>query len=95
MLYTLVTVGPFAWIAVMRCATPEIFADPTGFPPGALGKISRRLVGSSYDVYFGNSLLVVGSAVAILTVVGAMAGTASARYRFTGNRFCYFLISVR
>jgi ABC-type glycerol-3-phosphate transport system permease component len=94
LLYTLVTVGPFAWIAVLSLrATPEIFNNPYGPPvPAHWEKFAAAWFGSNYDVYFGNSLLVVGCAVAILTVVGAMAAHCLARYRFTGNRFCYFLI---
>ena len=94
LLYTLATVGPFVWIAILSLrSTPEIFKNPYGAPvPAHWGKFADAWFNSNYDVYFGNSLLVVGCAVAILTVVGAMAAHCLARYRFTGNRFCYFLI---
>jgi ABC-type glycerol-3-phosphate transport system permease component len=47
---------------------------------------------SNYNIYFTNSLIVVVSAVAILTVIGAMAAHCFARYRFRLNRILYFLI---
>src|SRR5262249_1504992 len=47
---------------------------------------------SNYNVYFGNSLIVVLAAVAILTVAGAMAAHCFARYRFRANRLLYFVI---
>jgi ABC-type glycerol-3-phosphate transport system permease component len=94
LLYTLATVGPFVWIVVLSLRiTPDIFHDPYGAPvPAHWEKYAAAWFGSNYDVYFFNSLLVVGCAVAILTVVGAMAAHALARFRFIGNRFCYFLI---
>jgi ABC-type glycerol-3-phosphate transport system permease component len=94
LLYTLAAVGPFAWIAVLSLrTTSDIFANPYGMPvPPHWEKYADAWFGSNYDVYFGNSLLVVGGAVAILTVVGAMAAHCLARYHFTGNRFFYFLI---
>ena len=94
LLYTLATVGPFVWIVVLSLRiTPDIFANPYGAPVPRTGRSTPTAwFGSNYDVYFFNSLLVVGCAVAILTVVGAMAAHALARYRFIGNRFCYFLI---
>lgn len=94
LLYTLVAVGPFAWIAALSLrTTSDIFVNPYGLPvPAHWEKFAAAWFGSNYDVYFGNSLMVVGSAVAILTVVGSMAAHCLARYQFSGNRFCYFLI---
>jgi ABC-type glycerol-3-phosphate transport system permease component len=61
---------------------------------GAPDLLTRSLRGdtSYYGTYFWNSTLVVVSAVAILTVLGAIAAHCFARYRFRGNRFPYFLI---
>jgi ABC-type glycerol-3-phosphate transport system permease component len=93
-LYTAFSAGPFAWVSVMSLrTTPEISADPYGLPEKLhWDKFLTAWTTSHYGTYFWNSTLVVVSAVAILTVLGAMAAHCFARYRFRGNRFLYFLI---
>jgi ABC-type glycerol-3-phosphate transport system permease component len=93
-LYTVFSAGPFAWVSVMSLrTTPEISADPYGLPEKLhWDKFLTAWTTSHYGTYFWNSTLVVVSAVAILTVLGAMAAHCFARYRFRGNRFLYFLI---
>ena len=64
---------PFLWVASMSLrTTSEISKDQFRLPGTLTGRSSRRLVNSKYGVYFSNSLMVVLSAVAILTLVGAM-----------------------
>jgi ABC-type glycerol-3-phosphate transport system permease component len=58
----------------------------------ALEQVPDAWFNSNYSTYFQNSLLVVVSAVIILTLVGAMAAHCFARYRFKLNRFFYFII---
>lgn len=93
-LYTAYAAGPFLWVASMSLrTTPEIFDNPYGLPlDPQFGKYVIAWTSSNYGVYFRNSTLVVVAAVAILTVVGAMAAHALARYRFRGNRFVFFLV---
>jgi multiple sugar transport system permease protein/raffinose/stachyose/melibiose transport system permease protein len=88
-LYTVVTGGPFLWVAVMSIrTTPEIFNDPYGLPvPAHWGKFVDAWTVSKYGTYFWNSLIVVGCAVVLLTVFGSMAAHCLARYRFRGSRF--------
>ena len=47
---------------------------------------------SRYGTYFANSALVVLTAVAVVTLIGAMAAHCLARYRFRGNRLVYFVL---
>jgi len=93
-LYTAFAASPFVWVFVLSLrTTTEIYADRYGLPlPPHFGKFADAWLGSSYDVYFMNSVAVVFSAVAIVTVVGAMAAHCLARYQFRGNRALYFLI---
>jgi multiple sugar transport system permease protein/raffinose/stachyose/melibiose transport system permease protein len=49
-------------------------------------------VTSSYNVYFSNSVKVVISAVAIVTLIGGMAAHCFARYRFPLRKLFYFTI---
>jgi len=93
-LYTLVTGGPFLWVASMSMrTTSEISLDHYAWPAKwHWEKFEQAWFNSNYNVYFENSLLVVVSAVAVLTVVGSMAAHCFARYRFPANRVLYFVI---
>ena len=86
--YTVVTGGPFLWVASMSLrTTPEIFDSPYALPaPPHWGKFAQAWTVSNYGTYFWNSLIVVASAVALLTLFGSMAAHCLARYRFRGSR---------
>ena len=94
LLYTVVTGGPFLWVATMSLrTTSEIFKDPYGYPsPAHWEKFADAWTKSNYHTYFWNSVVVVVIAVALVTVIGAMAAHCLARYRFRGNRLMRFLI---
>ena len=86
--------GPFFWVATMSMrTTTEIMHNHFALPTiWHWEKFPDAWFNSNYSIYFTNSLLVVVSAVAILTIVGAMAAHCFARYRFRLNRVLYFLI---
>lgn len=92
--YTLFAAGPFFWVATMSVrTTTEISRNHYAWPEQwHWGKFADAWFGSGYQVYFTNSTLVVCSAVALLTLVGAMAAYALARYRFRANRTIYFIL---
>src|SRR4029077_3404686 len=94
LLYTVVTGGPFLWVAAMSLrTTAEIFRDPYGMPsPVHWEKFVDAWTKSNYGTYFWNSTFVVVIAVALVTVIGAMAAHCLARYSFRGNRLVRFLI---
>ena len=93
-IYTLLAAGPFLWVASMSLrTTTEISRDHFRFPETFhWEKFPDAWFNSNYGVYFTNSLIVVLSAVAILTLVGAMAAHCFARFRFRMNRVFYFII---
>jgi len=93
-LYTIVSGGPFLWVAAMSVrTTPEIFAAPYGLPARLhWEKFAQAWTTSNYGTYFWNSVIVVTTAVVILTVIGAMVAHCLARYRFRGSRTVRFLI---
>ena len=93
-IYTMLAAGPFLWVASMSLrTTSEISKDHFSLPDTLhWEKFPDAWFNSNYGVYFTNSLLVVLSAVAILTLVGAMAAHCFARYRFRLNRLFYFII---
>jgi ABC-type glycerol-3-phosphate transport system permease component len=94
LLYTVVSGGPFLWTAVMSLrTTPEIFASPYALPSRIhWEKFVEAWTKSNYSSYFWNSVIVVVTAVAVLTVIGAMVAHCLARYRFRGSRLVRFVI---
>lgn len=92
--YTAFSAGPFIWAAMMSLrTTSEITRDHFALPdPAHWEKFPQAWFNSNYSVYFTNSLLVVVTAVIILTLIGSMAAHCFARYRFRLNRVLYFLI---
>ncbi len=92
--YTIVTGGPFLWVAVMSLrTTAEIFKNPYGIPsPVHWDKFVDAWTKANYSTYFWNSTAVVVTAVVLVTVIGSMAAHCLARYRFRGNRVVRFLI---
>jgi len=93
-LYTVISGGPFLWVAVMSLrTTPEIFASPYALPSRIhWEKFAEAWTRSNYSTYFWNSTIVVVTAVTLLTVIGAMVAHCLARYRFRGNRLVRFVI---
>ena len=90
-LYTVYAVGPMIWLAAMSLrTTSEInlshYALPSEFH---WEKFARAWFNSSYDTYFWNSVVVVGVAVVVVTLVGSTAAFCLARYRFPGNRLIF------
>jgi raffinose/stachyose/melibiose transport system permease protein len=94
LLYTVVSGGPFLWVAVMSLrTTPEISANPYVLPfPLHFEKFADAWTKSNYGTYFWNSTIVVVTAVALITIIGAMLAHALARFRFRGNRLVRFVI---
>jgi ABC-type glycerol-3-phosphate transport system permease component len=93
-LYTLYSALPFVWVASMSLRTTlEISGAHFAWPETLhWEKFRVAWVDSSFAQYFWNSTLVVGAAVAIVTVFGAAAAHCLARYNFRGNRLVYFVL---
>ncbi|HUL07765.1 MAG TPA: carbohydrate ABC transporter permease [Candidatus Acidoferrum sp.] len=93
-LYTILAGGPFLWVMSMSLrTTPEIFDNPYALPVRLhWEKFANAWTNSNYGTYFWNSLIVVVTAVALLTLIGAMAAHCLARYRFRGSRLVRFVI---
>ncbi len=93
-LYTAYAAGPLFWVSMMSLrTTAEIAHRPYALPKKFhFEKFSEAWVNSNYSVYFGNSVKVVLSAVAIVTLIGGMAAHCFARYRFPLRKILYFTI---
>lgn len=93
-LYTVYSIGPFIWLATMSLrTTTEINLDHYALPSELhWSKFIEAWFTSNYDVYFWNSVVVVGISVGVLTLVGAMAAYCLARFDFPGNRAVLLII---
>lgn len=93
-LYTLYSALPFVWVGTMSVRTTgEISASHFAWPEvWHWEKFRVAWVDSHFANYFWNSMLVVGSAVAIVTLLGAAAAHCLARYNFRGNRLVYMIL---
>ena len=92
--FTIVTGGPFLWVALLSVrTTPEIFDDRYALPTiWHWEKFPEAWTRANYGTYFWNSTIVVVSAVVFVTLIGAMAAHCLARYHFRGSRFVRLLI---
>ena len=92
--YTVVSGGPFVWVAVMSLrTTPEILDSPYALPSRLhFEKFADAWTRSNYGTYFWNSTIVVVTAVTLITIIGAMLAHALARFRFRGSRLVRFVI---
>lgn len=97
-LYAVLAVFPVVLIAMNSLKTREaIFAQPYApphagifSPIGYLTMFSR----AHFEHYFANSAIVTGTAMALILLLGAMAGFALAEYRFRGNAWVALYLAL-
>ena len=71
-------------------STREIFQNPFGWPTvWRLENFTRVWVEARFALYFRNSVIVTVAAIIIVLALGAMAGYALGRFRFSGNDLLY------
>lgn len=90
-LWTLIILIPFAWTLMSSFKTSsEILASPFA-PPERLSfdNYARAWSEAGIGSYFFNTVVVVGSALVAVMLLGSMCAYVLARYRFPGNRVIY------
>jgi len=71
-------------------STREIFQNPFGWPSvWRIENFTRVWVEARFALYFRNSVVVTVAAIVIILALGAMAGYALGRFRFSGNDLLY------
>ena len=82
--YTAVSAGPYLWTASMSLrTTDEIYRSHYGLPwPAHWEKYHAAWTQFGYATYFRNSAIVSVASVALVTLLGAMAGFGFARARY-------------
>jgi N-acetylglucosamine transport system permease protein len=93
-IWSAIVVLPLVWTLVTSFKTTrEIFASPFS-PPTSLNfeNYVNAWTTAGIGSYFLNTIIVVGSALVIVMVLGAMCSYVLARFQFFGNRAIYYLM---
>jgi raffinose/stachyose/melibiose transport system permease protein len=96
--YAVIAIFPVVLIAMNSLKTREaIFAQPYAPPrPGIFSPVGYLTMFSRahFEHYFANSAIVTGTAMALILLLGAMAGFALAEYRFRGNAWVALYLAL-
>ena len=93
-LWSLIVVLPMLWVVLQSFKTSsEIFASPFGLPAtlnfdNYVNAWSKAGIGR----YFLNTVVVVGGALVLVMVLGAMCAYVLSRFSFPGRRIIYYLM---
>ena len=91
-LWSLLVILPLLWTLLSSFkTTQEILGNPLSLP-GKLqfGNYSSAWTTAGIGRYFANTVVVVGSALVLVMILGAMCAYVLARFSFRGNRLIYY-----
>jgi len=92
--WSLIVGIPLLWVFMSSFkTTKQILASPFGLPTKLdFSNYVNAWNGSGIGSYFANTLIVVGSALVIVMILGAMCAYVLARFKFFGARAIYWLM---
>jgi N-acetylglucosamine transport system permease protein len=93
-LWSIIVIGPMLWTLMTSFKTTrEIFASPFSLPQGLnFQNYVNAWTTAGIGNYFVNTVLVVGSALVIVMVLGSMCAYVLARFQFFGSKAIYYLM---
>ena len=93
-IWSLIVILPLLWTVMSSFKTSsEIFASPFALPSEwRFDNYVKAWIDAGIGSYFLNSVIVVGGALVIVMVLGAMCAYVLARYVFFGSRAIYYLM---
>jgi N-acetylglucosamine transport system permease protein len=93
-MWTVLIIVPLLWTLLSSFkTTSEIFASPFALPKHwNFDNYVSAWTTAGIGRYFLNTVIVVGCALVIVMILGAMCAYVLARYSFFGNRFIYYLM---
>lgn len=93
-IWSLIVVLPLLWVLLSSFkSTKEVLGDPLTWPDHFRWKnYVIAWTTSGVGDFFVNTVIVVGSALVIVMVLGAMCAYVLARFSFPGNRLIYYLM---
>jgi N-acetylglucosamine transport system permease protein len=92
--WSVIVIAPLLWTLMSSFKTSrEIFASPFSLPDD-WGFANYRSAWSreGFGNYFQNTIVIVGSALVIVMLLGSMCAYVLARFRFPGNRLIYYMM---
>ncbi|GAA3620506.1 carbohydrate ABC transporter permease [Microlunatus ginsengisoli] len=89
-----IVILPMLWTLMTSFkTTSQIFQSPFSLPDGLhLENYTGAWTTAGIGNYFANTVIVVGSALVIVMILGAMCSYVLARFRFFGSRAIYYLM---
>jgi N-acetylglucosamine transport system permease protein len=93
-IWSIVVIVPFLWVLLSSFkTTKEILASPFSLPAKwSFDNYVSAWTTSGIGGFFGNTIIVVGFALVIVMLLGAMCAYVLARFRFFGSRAIYYLM---
>ncbi|AKU15509.1 carbohydrate ABC transporter permease [Luteipulveratus mongoliensis] len=93
-IWTILIIAPLLWSLLSSFkTTKEIFASPFSLPKKfSFDNYANAWTDSHIGSYFLNTVIVVGSALVIVMILGAMCAYVLACYPFPGSRAIYYLM---
>jgi len=93
-LWSAIVVLPLLWTFMSSFKTSsEIFASPFALPgEWRFDNYVKAWQTAHIGEYFGNSIIVVGTSLVLVMLLGSMSAYVLARFKFPGNRFIYMLM---
>ena len=93
-IWTIIVIVPFLWVVLSSFkTTKEILASPFSLPAHwSFDNYAHAWTDAGIRQFFLNTVLVVGSALVLVMLLGAMCAYVLARFKFRGARFIYFLM---
>ena len=93
-IWTVIVIVPFLWVVLSSFkTTKEILASPFSLPAHwSFDNYVHAWTDAGIGSSFVNTIIVVGFALAIVMILGAMCSYVLARFAFWGNRVIYYLM---
>jgi len=92
--WTIIVIVPFLWVVLSSFkTTKEILASPFSLPAHwQFDNYAHAWTDAGIRQFFVNTVIVVGVALVLVMLLGAMCAYVLARFKFPGSRFIYYLM---
>ena len=92
--WAIIVCAPLLWVLMSSFkTTAQIFGSPFSLPTSLnFENYVSAWTTASIGTYFVNTVIVVGSALVVVMILGAMCAYALARYQFKGSQIIYYLM---